>query len=232
MPLELTWQQIALRLLLAGLSSLLIGFNRDEHGRPAGMRTTMLVCLAATLAMVESNLLLSMTGKASNSFIQLDAMRLPLGILTGIGFIGAGAIIRKENAVSGVTTAATLWYTTVLGIVYGSGKLWLGATATVIALFILIVLRGVENYVPRERSGALILTFQDSPLSEEDVRSLIITPTCSIVEWIAEYAPVQNLTYVRAVVRWKASAYKGPQTPSHLAEIRNAFGISTFRWEQ
>src|SRR5882757_8366020 len=96
MTLDLGWQEIALRLLLACVASLAIGYNRDEHGRPAGMRTVMLVTLTA---MLEVNLLLPMTGKVSDSFIQLDLMRLPLGILSGIGFIGAGAIIKKDSAV-------------------------------------------------------------------------------------------------------------------------------------
>ncbi len=100
MPLHITASQIAVRLLLASIASLLLGLNRDEHGRPAGMRTTMLVTLAATLAMLEVNILLSMDGKPSNSFISLDVMRLPLGVLSGIGFIGAGTILKKEIPLS------------------------------------------------------------------------------------------------------------------------------------
>ena len=69
MPLTLTWQQIALRILLALVASFLIGYDRDEHGKTAGIRTTMLVCLAATLAMLQANLLLNTTGKAASSFI-------------------------------------------------------------------------------------------------------------------------------------------------------------------
>ncbi|HMF53479.1 MAG TPA: MgtC/SapB family protein, partial [Edaphobacter sp.] len=93
MPVALTWEQIALRILLAAVASFLIGYNRDERGKALGIRTTMLVCLAATLAMVQANQLMNTTGKTPDSFIMLDLMRLPLGILSGIGFIGAGAIL-------------------------------------------------------------------------------------------------------------------------------------------
>ena len=65
MPLTLTWEQIALRILLAAVASLLIGLNRDEKGHPAGMRTTMLVCLAACLAQLQANILLPTAGKTS-----------------------------------------------------------------------------------------------------------------------------------------------------------------------
>ena len=108
MELTLSWTAIGIRLLLATLFSLVIGLNRDERGHPAGMRTTMLVCLAATLAQLQANLLPATAGKTPSSFGILDLERLPLGILSGIGFIGAGVILKRENdTVSGVTTAAT-----------------------------------------------------------------------------------------------------------------------------
>src|SRR6185437_6216889 len=119
MPSEIDWQEIALRLFCTVFAGAVIGFNREEHGRTAGLRTTILLCLSASLAMILANLMVNMTGKTSESFIQLDAMRLPLGILTGVGFIGAGAILRRDNLVLGVTTAATLWFVTVMGLCFG-----------------------------------------------------------------------------------------------------------------
>src|SRR5215470_7526905 len=98
---------------------------------PPGLRTTLLVCLAASVAMIEANLLLPLTGKPSDSFVQLDVMRLPLGILSGMGFLRAGAIIRRPDLVMGVTTAATLWMVTVVGLCFGGGQFVLGACATV-----------------------------------------------------------------------------------------------------
>ena len=99
MPVTITWNEIALRLALTVLAGVVIGFNRGEHGRPAGMRTTLLVCLAASLSMLQANLLMNSVGKTHDSFVVLDLMRLPLGVLSGMGFIGAGAIVRKGNLV-------------------------------------------------------------------------------------------------------------------------------------
>jgi len=127
LSLDITWSQILLRLLLAFTAGTLIGFNRSAHGHEAGLRTTILVTLTACVAMIQVNLLLGLTGKAPNSFIQLDLMRLPLGILTGVGFIGGGAILHKKDIVVGVTTAATLWFSTVIGLCFGavrSSSVW------------------------------------------------------------------------------------------------------------
>ena len=90
MPLALPWEQIAIRLLLASIASVMIELKRDEHGHPAGIRTTRLVCLAASFAMLQVNLFRPLAGKYPSSCVVTDLMRIPLGILIGIGFIGAG----------------------------------------------------------------------------------------------------------------------------------------------
>ena len=98
MPVTIAWSDVALRLVLTVVAGTLIGINRTEHGRPAGLRTTLLVCLAASISMIQANLLMNSVGKAHDSFVVLDLMRLPLGILTGVGFIGAGAILAGRTA--------------------------------------------------------------------------------------------------------------------------------------
>ena len=125
-----------LRLVITLAAGAIIGFNRGEHARPAGLRTTILVCLAASASMIQVNLLLSMSNQ-KQSLVTLDLMRLPLGILSGMGFIGGGAILRRGNLVLGVTTAATLWYTTVMGLCIGGGQIRLGLMLLGLAVFVL-----------------------------------------------------------------------------------------------
>jgi putative Mg2+ transporter-C (MgtC) family protein len=96
MPIALTWTDIATRLMVTIVAGVLIGYDRSEHGKTAGLRTMVLVCLAASLAMIQLNVLLPLAGRSSNSFVMNDLMRLPLGILTGVGFIGGGAIYAAE----------------------------------------------------------------------------------------------------------------------------------------
>ena len=119
---EVHWQQIALRLALTVVAGGLLGMERSKSGHAAGLRTTLLVTLAASIAMIQMNLLMATNGKTPSSFAVFDLMRLPLGILTGVGFIGAGAIVRKSELVLGLTTAATLWFATVIGLCLGGGQ--------------------------------------------------------------------------------------------------------------
>jgi putative Mg2+ transporter-C (MgtC) family protein len=192
MPISLTWQQIALRIAFALIASFLIGYDRDEHGKTAGIRTTMLVCLAATLAMLQANLLMNSTGKTPSSFVVLDLMRMPLGILSGIGFIGAGAILRKDGFVHGLTTAATLWFITVLGLLFGGGQLKLGIVSTVIALFILWALKWLEHRISVHRTGTLDIELNGQantpqPVDETTLRSILHQGGFSIHNWNVRY---------------------------------------------
>ena len=155
MPLSPTWPDVALRLLLTIVGSGIIGWNRGVRGHSAGLRTTVLVGLAAALAMVQCNILLELKGRTGDSFATMDLMRLPLGILTGVGFIGGGAILKRGELVIGLTTAATLWVVTVLGLCFGGGQIVLGCGGTVLAVLVLWALREVEERLPRDHRAVL-----------------------------------------------------------------------------
>jgi putative Mg2+ transporter-C (MgtC) family protein len=144
MTAPIGWGEIALRLAVTVGVGIVIGYNRSEHGKAAGMRTTLIVCLAASVSMIQVNLLLPTAGRPEGSFVMNDLMRLPLGILTGVGFIGGGAILRRETLVIGVTTAATLWLVTVIGLCIGGGQIGLGLAATAIGFAALWLLRAAE----------------------------------------------------------------------------------------
>src|ERR1700733_1024394 len=157
MPTNLVWSEIAIRLLCTIVAGGLIGYNRGEHGRPAGLRTTMLVALAACLAMIQVNLLLPTAGRPANSFVMNDLMRLPLGILSGMGFIGAGAIVRRDNFVVGVTTAATMWFLTVIGLCFGGGQIALGLVGTGLGTLVLTGLKLIEDRMKQDHQGKLLI---------------------------------------------------------------------------
>jgi putative Mg2+ transporter-C (MgtC) family protein len=139
------------------IAGIVIGFNREERGRAAGFRTTILVGLAASVAMIQTNILLPVSGKTPASFAVMDLMRLPLGILTGVGFIGGGAILKKGRLITGITTAATLWMMTVIGLCLGGGQIILGITATLLGVMTLWVLQWVDVAIPHERTASLTL---------------------------------------------------------------------------
>jgi len=142
---EIHWTTIALRLALTLLAGAALGLERSRSGHAAGLRTTLLVTLAASVSMIQMNLLIPTNGKPPDSYAVMDLMRLPLGILTGVGFIGAGAIVRKDELVLGLTTAATLWFATVVGLCLAGGQISLGLAADGIGFVVLWGLQWFEK---------------------------------------------------------------------------------------
>ncbi len=123
--------EIVLRVLVAFVAGVIIGFDRERSGKPAGIRTQMLVCVASALMAGISVYLGKWYGVAG-----ADPARLMAQVITGIGFLGAGVILKNGNKVSGVTTAATIWITSAIGLSIGAGLL-LPAIVTVLLVLLL-----------------------------------------------------------------------------------------------
>lgn len=141
----------ALMLPLLGslITGALIGAEREVQAKPAGLRTHTLVCFGSALMMV---IAAHQSGWDSaflpETQIVSDLSRMPHAILTGIGFLGAGVIFREGLSVQGLTTAASLWLTASLGIVYGAGMLELAIIGTLIVLAVLVMLRLLNKVLP------------------------------------------------------------------------------------
>jgi putative Mg2+ transporter-C (MgtC) family protein len=131
--------------------------------------------------MIQLNILLPLAGRPPHSFVMNDLMRLPLGILTGVGFIGGGAILRRGDITVGVTTAATLWLVTVIGLCIGAGQILLGLAATGLGLFALWGLLWIERVLPREYRAACVIDLDGHGPNEDDVRRLLEEAKLSIV---------------------------------------------------
>jgi putative Mg2+ transporter-C (MgtC) family protein len=157
MPLDPTWPDIAARLMLTAMAGALIGLDRQAGGHTAGFRTTILVGLAACLSMIQANILLSTPGKTEHSFAVMDVLRFPLGVLTGVGFIGGGAILKRGDLVTGVTTAATMWVMTAIGLSFGGGQILVGCAATAIVLFVLVPLKNIDSWIAHEQKGRVTI---------------------------------------------------------------------------
>jgi putative Mg2+ transporter-C (MgtC) family protein len=133
--------------------------------------------------MLQVNLLLPMTGKTSSSFAVTDLMRLPLGILSGMGFIGAGAIVRKDNFVHGLTTAATLWFVTGLGLCFGGGQLALGLVGLTLGVLVLEVLKRVEDRWRQDRHAMLSVIIGTNGPTEKELTSKLQAEGYVISPW-------------------------------------------------
>ena len=103
---HLSRASVALRLLVALTAGTVIGLDRGEHGTAAGLRTAILVCFAAALAMLPANFFPATAGKPGDWFVRIDPMHLLLGVLTGVAFIGAGTIVQRRELVVGVTMSS------------------------------------------------------------------------------------------------------------------------------
>jgi putative Mg2+ transporter-C (MgtC) family protein len=229
MPLHVTWSDIAIRVICTLAAGLLIGLNRGEHGRPAGLRTTMLVALAACVAMIQANVLVSMTGSTPDSFVKLDPMRLPLGILSGIGFIGAGAIIRRENLVLGVTTAATIWMMTVIGLSFGGGQIALGAVATLAGAIILMGLKALERHMRQERIAEFKLVSTISGPGEDELRASLQAEGITVISWAVTYAPSEESRELGCHVMFRARA-TDTNVPDLVQRFAQHPGVLKVQW--
>lgn len=139
----LTDTQIIIRLILSVVLSGFIGLERQIHRRSAGLRTHILVCLGSCLIMLTSLYIFDIY----KNHAQLDPSRIAAGVITGIGFLGAGTIIREREEVKGLTTAASLWVVMGIGLAVACGFYMASVFTTGLVLIVLLLLRQVETKV-------------------------------------------------------------------------------------
>ena len=152
----------------------MIGFERSFHGRPAGFRTHSLVCIASAILMIVTvyqNQWMTLMGPDA---IRTDPTRMAQGIMTGIGFLGAGVIFKEGLTVRGLTTAASIWVTAAIGILVGIGFWFAALVGTAATLTVLAVFRIVEARLPSEFYAHHMLRFaRDRVMNEEAIRKMI-----------------------------------------------------------
>jgi uncharacterized membrane protein YhiD involved in acid resistance len=140
---------LLIKLLLAVLLGGVIGFEREIAGKPAGLRTNILICIGAALLMDMSTRLGLVDGKRIG-----DPARIAAQIVSGVGFLGAGTIMQAQGMVTGLTSAATIWVVAAIGMAVGAGFYVEGIGAGLLVTFVLSGLGGLEHYVRRARRVA------------------------------------------------------------------------------
>jgi putative Mg2+ transporter-C (MgtC) family protein len=183
-----TEMEVAGRLFLGALLGGGIGLERQVHGRPAGFRTHLLVCVASVLLMTVSQ---SLGGEAS----RFDPGRLAAGAITGIGFLGAGVVLKAGLSVHGLTTAACLWIVSAIGLAVGSGLYFAASLSFVITLVSLWLLRYVEERLPRLAYKHVDIVV-DRDVPEEQLRAVVTAHGPRITETDYELDAVSGqMTY-------------------------------------
>jgi putative Mg2+ transporter-C (MgtC) family protein len=137
--------ELLVRILLGTLLGAVIGFERDLHGRPAGLRTHSIVALASATFMVISTRFTFFQEYLPGQLVETDPSRIAASVVSGIGFLGAGAILRTGITIRGLTTAAGLWLVAAIGMAAGGGKYVVAVFVTVVGLAALTLLRRFED---------------------------------------------------------------------------------------
>ena len=168
-------QLILSRLLLALLAGGIIGLERAIHGREAGFRTHTLVCVSSSLLMLLMAFQWQLIPQQYIDTVRTDPTRMAQGIMTGIGFLGAGVIIKEGLTVRGLTTAASIWMTAAIGIVIGMGFYEPALYATIITVLTLSMFRWFESKIPSMKYAHLSVRFmRNNKYTDEDsLRELI-----------------------------------------------------------
>jgi len=168
------WIDIFTHLLVATMAGGLIGLERSYHGRPAGFRTHTLVCVASSLLMLVTMYQDRWFAGAPLDTVRIDPTRMAQGVMTGIGFLGAGVIMRERLAVRGLTTAASIWITAAIGILAGVGLYSAVIISTVITVGVLTVFRTIETRMPSQIFAHHTIVFdRGNCMSETEIRDLL-----------------------------------------------------------
>lgn len=165
---------ILIKLLLAALAGGLVGLERETHGRPAGMRTNLLVSVGACTMMIISEAFCLKYGiDGGDTTLRLDPSRIAAQIVTGIGFLGAGVIIKEGATVRGLTTAASLWAVAGLGMAFGMGYFVLGGFSTVFIVGSLLFIKKLDPYIKKDRYLTITVTARNRDSLFDELYALV-----------------------------------------------------------
>ncbi len=202
LPLDYPYAETAVHMLAAVLVGGLIGLERSFHGRPAGFRTHTLVCLASSLLMLVTLYQSRWFAAASTEVVRVDPTRMAQGIMTGIGFLGAGVIFKEGLTVRGLTTAASIWITAAIGVLIGVGMLVEALAATVLTLGVLGLFRYIERRMPNYQFAHHTLRFRrDAALPEAELRAMLAMFGFSVANLSYRYEADAGALEYRMVLR-------------------------------
>ena len=192
---------ILVKLLLAGIAGGVVGLEREKHGRPAGLRTNLLVSLGAcTMMIISEAFFLKYGGLDAQSTLRLDPSRTAAQIVTGIGFLGAGVILKEGASVRGLTTAATLWVVAGLGMAFGMGHFTLGAISTVLVLISLIFLKKLDPLMKKDRFLTLTVSAENRDGLHDEIQKLLDERELELSDLSSHVDLVNNELFIQMMI--------------------------------
>ncbi len=212
--------EIALRLLLAAVLGAAVGFERERDNQPAGLRTHMILVIGATLAMI-----LSINVAAEHDG---DPARLAAQVISGIGFLGAGAILRFGFNVKGLTTATTLWSMAIVGLAVGYGYYLISIGATILMLITLTLLNILEKkFVRTNIIRHITIQASDNPGMVKTIRKTIT----KLAEQTVSFSVQKNLKSERVRIQIVAKVNKGEKMETLTEAISSIEGVRAIKIE-
>ncbi len=196
---------LLIRIMIGTLLSGIIGFERQLHGRPAGLRTHMIVGLASSVFMVVSTHFVYFQHYAPGDFVSVDPSRIAASVVSGIGFLAGGAILRTGVSVQGLTTAAGLWLVAAIGLCAGGGMYVESVAGTAIGVTALTVLRRFEEKDDRFLRRKISLVFGDPPPDLSSVLAQIQALGATVTQIEYERELEEKRTTVSFQARYKVS---------------------------
>jgi len=193
--------EIMFRLLLAGLLGGIIGYEREHTNRPAGFRTHILVCVGSALVMVTSEYIFNKYSALTN----IDPARLGAQVISGIGFLGAGTIIRDGFNVRGLTTAASLWAVSSVGIATGIGFYTGAVAATALIFLTLITLKRAEKHFAKKNRYRTLIVESDSVPGQIGMVSTLLERYSIDIKNIQLYRNKDNSLMIKLLVKLPGS---------------------------
>lgn len=214
--IELT---ITVKLLLAALAGGLVGLEREKHGRPAGLRTNLLVAVGSCVMMIVSEAFYLKYGRFdAETTLRLDPSRVAAQIVTGIGFIGAGVILKEGATVRGLTTAASLWAVAGLGMAFGMGFFSLGAIATVLVLISLTLLKKLDPIMKKDRYLTLAVTAANRDGLLEELQEMFAARGLETMSLNSSVDLVTNELFYQVVIT-QQTQHVGHELTSQIKKI-------------
>ncbi len=200
-----TWQLEAMgQLALAAVLGGAVGLEREYHGRAAGFRTHLLVCVGACLVMILSIHFERVFGRLSGQdAVRVDPARLAYSVMGGIGFLGAGAIIKSGITIRGLTTAASLWCIAAIGMACGFATYALALFTAALVLFSLLVLNSIERRIEGHWYKMIRVTCANRPDEIEDVGRLLESENVRILDVDFDYNGKDQTVTITYSVRFR-----------------------------
>lgn len=210
-----------LQLILAVLFGGLIGGERQIHGRPAGLRTHILVCLGSAVIIISFQYLQSNLSSEVIGVLRMDPARAAAGIITGIGFLGAGTIVKGKNFTVGLTTAASIWVVAAIGITLGLGQYIMATAVTILVLLTLYFMDKIK--IPTYHYAEI--TVEGKNISFDHVRTRLIKLGIHVKGYRINNNLSAGLAIMTFVARYKDETL-GPRVVDELSDLPGMISVS------